>query len=483
MPKQYRAIVTFNYSRKIKHMKPGITRTLRFKGKKVRVELDLTGRHLKILEAPKQVIPDLKNAESVQIVDGTLRAVYKKPEPKPISKPQPQPQPTEPIKPVEPTPPPEPIQAKPQPLPEEKKEEAPPPPAPVKPAPKPKPVQELTEKQRDRAKLVPVPQNGIIPTPFINWNDIPEKCKVTEQAEKTGKYIDYVDYPLLEAPKGLLPELREQFKINRRYQDVLPANVWIRGPPGTGKSVVVQKFAEETGLPYWGIVGRQGIRSDELLGHWEPKGSGNFEWIEGIIPKAAKAGGILHFDEANVIDPAVLMRLDELTDNKRQLYMEETGHLIRAHPDLFIIFTTNPETFEGVKNMPDPIKSRLVKKYYLDYPPENVEKKIIQSKMRAMGAKPSEFSVVGDGVLKGTYAKDVGDFMTLVQGLREYQTRGTGEQLSYVPTTRETVGFIQDLKSGKDFFTAIETNVMGHYRADTEEYHRVEEALGGIRRK
>ena len=481
--KGYRAIARYQYARKIKALKPGRVQWLKLRGKRVKTYVDPEGRTLKILEAPKGLIPDRRKYKLVPS-DGTLRAV-------PIERrerePAPKPKPTPPKAKSEPEPRPPEGERKEERKEEEPKKPEPPPkqeppappevpkPSPQKP-PEPVPIGELTKKQRSLAKLVPVPKSGPIPTPYINWDAIPEKCKI-----EAGS-ISYVDYPIPGAPKGLLPELRDQFETNRRYQDVLPANVWIRGPPGTGKSQVVKKFAEDTGLPYWGIIGRQGIRAEELLGHWELK-DGKTRWVEGVIPKAAKAGGILHFDEANVIEPAVLMRLDELMDNKRQLYMEETGELIKAHPDLFIIFTTNPETYEGVKNMPDPIKSRLVKKYYLDYAPEKIENRIIESKLRSMGVKPGELSVASDGSLKGAYAKDMADFMKFVQSLRAYQSQGTGEQLSYVPTTREAIGFVQDLKRGKDFFTAVETSVLSAYQADPEEYHRVKEALGSVRRQ
>ena len=98
----------------------------------------------------------------------------------------------------------------------------------------------------------------------------------------------------------------------------------------------IKAFAEDTGLPYWGVMGQEGIRAEELLGHKElvPDGQGGTRsvWIDGLIPKAVRAGGILHFDEPNVIEPAILMRLDELMDNKRQLNMEDyNGKIIKAH--------------------------------------------------------------------------------------------------------------------------------------------------------
>jgi len=452
---KYKALATFTYSRRIKHLKPGRTRVLRCHGKRVKVYLEPDGRKLKILEAPRQVVPILKKAETVRVVDGTLQPVLpkeKQPKPKPPPKPKPTPKPEE----------------KPKPIPAPKPQPPPQPP----PTPKPKPAavvsgrpKVLTEKERQKAMLVPVPDKGTIPTPYIDWNNIPQHCRITG--------ITYMDYPTLGAPKGMLHELREMFRRSRRYQNYAPVNVLITGPKGTGKSELIKKFAEETGLPYWSVIGQEGIRADELLGHYELK-EGTSKWVDGIIPKAVRSGGILHIDEANVIEPAILMRLDELLDNKRQLNMEDlNGEIIKAHPDLFIVLTMNPPTYEGVKDLPDPIKSRLTKRYIMDYPPQNIEMRILKHKMRLSDA---EFKLDRGGYpVGGTLAVDIRDVMKIISGLRK-QT-----DLSYTPSLRETQGFVQDLQEGDDFFIAFDRNIKSLYYG--EEADRVEEALNAVRRR
>lgn len=323
----------------------------------------------------------------------------------------------------------------------------------------------LSEVDRSEAMLVPVPDNGPIPTPYIEWSEIPAHCKITG--------MTYMDYPTRSAPQGMLRELREMFRRSRKYQHHAPVNVLIQGPKGTGKSELIRKFAEEAGLPYWDVMGQEGISIEELLGHYTLV-EGASRWVDGTIPRAIRQGGILHIDEANVIDPAILMRLNELLNGKRQLNMEDlNGEIIKAHPDLFIIFTINPPTHGGAKDLPEPIKSRLTKRYILDYPPEEVELAILKHKMKLSDAefKPSTKTNTASGV----YGRDIMDVLKIVNGLRKRS------DLSYIPSLRETQAFVQDIREGDDFFTAFDRNIKNLYYY--EEADIVEEVLNSVRRR
>jgi len=439
---QYRPLATVRYSRRVKSLTPGRIKTMRFKGQPIKV-FSPDGRSLDIIEAPRSVVTDIKRAETLRIEDGTLRPIYKTPEAKPTeTKPPVKPEPK-----VEAPPPP-----KPPPQPEE------PPKKPVKTRP-----EQLSEKDRRKATMVPVPDKGPIPTPYIDWDAIPQYCRVSD--------VRFMDYPNKYNPDGWLPELRETFRRSRRLQGRVPINALIMGPPGSGKSELIKKFAEDSGLPYWQVLGEEGIRADELLGHYELK-EGTSRWVDGIIPKAVRSGGILHFDEANVIEPAVLMRLDELMDNKRQLNMEKlNGEIIKAHPDLFIVFTLNPPTYEGIKELPKAVRNRLNPTYQMDFPPQAIELNILKWKM---GLSDSEFKVQGASA-SGTLSQDITDVMKIVNGLRR-QT-----DLSYTPSLRDTQHFVQSIKEGDSFHKAFDTSLKDKYWG--EEADRVEEALNAVRRR
>ena len=110
----------------------------------------------------------------------------------------------------------------------------------------------------------------------------------------------------------------------------------------------------------------------------------------------------------------------------------------------------------------------------MDYPPKQIEMAIIKKKMNL---SDSEFKLPTktNPQPSGRYARDIADVLRIIDGLRRQP------DLSYIPSLRDTIGFVQDLREGDDFFTAFDRNIKNMYYG--EEADRVEEALNAVRRR
>lgn len=313
---------------------------------------------------------------------------------------------------------------------------------------------------------VPVPAHGEIGkkyAPLIKWGDIEQRYL----PPPPGK-IEYLDYPMDDAPQGLMKELRDAFRRNREYvsQGKDPVNVMLHGPAGVGKTIGVREFAEEVQLPYYYVPAEPAaMTSEQLLGRREivvrtdPKTGQMLHetvWRDGTIIKAATTGGILHIDEFSLLDPEVTPRLHELFDSSRRISLEGLrGDIQKAHPDLFVVITLNPAELgiEGVKPLSQPIRRRF-RGIYMDYPPMKVELRIVA---KQVGFEPSEFKV-GTQALSGRYAKAMHGFMKTLADVRT-----KADELSYVPTASEAVDFGRELKAGASVKVATHRALIGKF--------------------
>jgi len=242
-------------------------------------------------------------------------------------------------------------------------------------------------------------------------NDYYETEISVGQVPKDVVYDDWCDY---------LPVLEKAYRAK--------LFCLIVGPKGTGKTTLVRKFAEKLGKPLYSINFSLRTKESHLVGTTLLE-NGSTKFALGIIPKSMQEGGILYLDELNVAEPDVLIRLDEALDDRRELILKEAGEVVRvkAHPDWYVIAAINPLTHAGTKELPPQLLSRFPVRLYLDYPPVEVEKRIVK--------------LYCDGLIDG----DLDRAIRLANKLRE---AAKVEDVYYSPSIRETIAFAKMVEAG-----------------------------------
>ncbi len=203
--------------------------------------------------------------------------------------------------------------------------------------------------------------------------------------------------------------------------------VLIIGPKGTGKTSLVREYAIQKSKELQSINFSLRTRESHLVGT-KTLIDGNIGFDEGILVKSMKEGNILYLDEINAAEADVLLRLDEALDDRRQIVLKESsGEIIKAKDSWFVIATINPLTHVGTKELPPQLLSRFPVRIRLDYPPEDVEYKIIKKHVK----NPNE-----SDVLQG---------IKLANTLRQ---ASAVEELYYSPSIRETIAYAKLLEGG-----------------------------------
>lgn len=141
--------------------------------------------------------------------------------------------------------------------------------------------------------------------------------------------------------------LAVQSALNRRKP------LLIIGEPGTGKTTLAQCIAAWNDLPYTG-VGASGNFDEFRLQGYQTIRDGEMRYVMAEFARRVEVGGLLHIDEQAFMPPEVLAFLNSLFDDRRELQLSGyDGRVIKAHPDLFIVVTQNPNDgrFAGQSDM------------------------------------------------------------------------------------------------------------------------------------
>jgi gas vesicle protein GvpN len=168
--------------------------------------------------------------------------------------------------------------------------------------------------------------------------------------------------------------------------------IHLKGPAGTGKTVLAMYIAQLIGKPTTMIFGNESVETSDMIGtdfgfskkiiednyiHNVHKTVEDFEqkWIDGRIINACENGYVLIYDEFTRSRPEtnnILLSILEEKVLELPINYYGSNKLIKIHPDFRMIFTSNPEEYTGVYKSQDALVDRFIT-LELDIPDQNSE--------------------------------------------------------------------------------------------------------------
>ena len=134
------------------------------------------------------------------------------------------------------------------------------------------------------------------------------------------------------------------------------------GPAGPGKSTDALIYGEHKEIPIISFQCTPGIEEDSIIGKWQPKSSGGFEFVPGPLALALQYDCWLIINEANYAPAGVMSCLNSVMDDNAQVYLPN-GTTLHRGKNFRLILTVNPG-YRGTNMFNEATLNRFVTVYY-----------------------------------------------------------------------------------------------------------------------
>lgn len=198
-----------------------------------------------------------------------------------------------------------------------------------------------------------------------------------------------------------IPQGDEEEVFQAAFKSRIP--LIVKGPTGCGKTRFIEHMAHILDLPLVTVSCHEDLTAADLVGRFL-FADNQTVWQDGPLTLAVRYGGICYLDEIVEARKDTTVIIHSLTDDRRILYIDKTGEVVRAHPRFMVVMSYNPGYQSIVKDLKHSTKQRFVSLHF-DHPPVAVETRIIQSetgleeeestKLAEMGAKIRELKGYG----------------------------------------------------------------------------------------
>lgn len=145
------------------------------------------------------------------------------------------------------------------------------------------------------------------------------------------------------------------YMVLRKMRSVL--NIRLKGLPGGGKTTLP---AAAFGDDMITVQGHDQLSVASLVGQFQPRLGGEFEWCWGPLARAMQSGKVFLFDEINRASPGTLNVLLSVADSRGTLIVDDRPDLppLVAKKGFGMVVTYNEEG-QGVRPLDDAVKRRF----------------------------------------------------------------------------------------------------------------------------
>jgi len=202
-----------------------------------------------------------------------------------------------------------------------------------------------------------------------------------------------------------IPQDNEEEIFRYGFETKIP--VILKGPTGCGKTRFVEYMAWRLKVPLVTVSCHEDLTASDLVGRFLLK-ENQTVWQDGPLTLAVRYGAICYLDEIVEARNDTTVIIHSLTDDRRMLYIDKTGEVIRAHENFMMVMSYNPGYQNIIKDLKHSTKQRFASLVF-DHPNVETETKIIQTESGLAESEARKLAEMGQRIrsLKG-YGLDEG---------------------------------------------------------------------------
>jgi nitric oxide reductase NorQ protein len=186
---------------------------------------------------------------------------------------------------------------------------------------------------------------------------------------------EYVERFRVPFAPNYIPHGQEEKVFRAAFASRIP--VILKGPTGCGKTRFVEHMAHALGLPLVTVSCHEDLTASDLVGRYLLRDDETV-WQDGPLTLAVRYGGICYLDEIVEARKDTTVVIHSLTDDRRMLYIDKTGEVVRAHAAFMMALSYNPGYQSIVKDLKQSTKQRFASLVF-DHPPVEIETEIVRT--------------------------------------------------------------------------------------------------------